>query len=124
MRLADRSGFAVFDWDVCAAVGEKADSAAETEVKVSNHTRGPWRVVDELILSGGSGRTGMVIAKNHDLIHYECEEENMANARLISAAPELLNACKTALGLEDTCDECEGPRFEVIRNAINRAEGK
>lgn len=50
--------------------------------------------------------------------------EGMANAKLISAAPELLDA------LERYIDECEGdctrlnPRYEQARKAIAKARGQ
>lgn len=48
------------------------------------------------------------------------QEEQIANAQLISAAPELLNACQLALGGID-------PKSEIgkqIKEAINKALGK
>ena len=58
-------------------------------------------------------------------------EEGLANARLIAAAPELLEALKKVeasmfvLGLHIDEDDCEGCRLKVMaREAIAKAEGK
>ena len=56
---------------------------------MSQHTAGPWRYSD-----------GLILAKNTKIADYSqpympfAEED--ANARLIAAAPELLEACKAA----------------------------
>ena len=56
--------------------------------------------------------------------------ENFSNARLIAAAPDLLEACKKAveylegIGLTQTEDGEEHPEYEMLRAAISRAEGE
>lgn len=58
-------------------------------------------------------------AHNIALVNKEYEEAE-ANAQLISAAPELLNACQLALGGID-------PKSDIgkqIKKAINKALGK
>jgi beta-phosphoglucomutase-like phosphatase (HAD superfamily) len=58
------------------------------------HTPGPWRIWDEFVLAGGTGREGRIITANIDRIHYECQPDNEANAKLIAAAPDLLAALR------------------------------
>ena len=74
-----------------------------------NYTPGPWehRVVsggeDILILAGAeSPRAGREIT----LIRYAQEGEANANARLIAAAPELLEACEAAIKYDEAIRSC------------------
>jgi len=54
------------------------------------------------------------------------KEEFLANAALIAAAPELLDACYEALALYDNHPECFGSSgtFQVLTNAIQKATTK
>ena len=111
-----------------------------TETK---HTPGPWnwsRWPSELI--GGSlsvYQIGPMRAVIYDDWRPRAdgisEEENEANARLIAAAPELLEACKAAreFALEEIDLLCEGgvqvPSWllklqEQLRTAIAKATGE
>jgi hypothetical protein len=83
------------------------------------HTPGPWRVCDEFILAGGTGCEGRIITANLDRIHYECQPDNQANANLIAAAPDLLDALQE---LHDFAEPMFGSRnFARSRAAFNRA---
>lgn len=70
-----------------------------------------WPLVDEL--GNEEGRAGAFIANTGD---------NKANARLIAAAPELLESLRDCL---DFCEKTRGADgiVEVIRAAIARATG-
>lgn len=55
------------------------------------HTKGPWERDDGFIKGGGK-----IVALAH-FNRRENTEEERANANLIAAAPELLEACENAL---------------------------
>lgn len=86
-----------------------------SKVKVAKHTPGPWIYypnADYFLVDGGPGQT-RGIAKTYD-------EDNAA---LIAAAPELLEALKTA---KLCLRENRGPsmdEFRQIQTAISKAEG-
>jgi len=57
------------------------------------------------------------------------ESEVLANARLIAAAPDLLEACKRAIACmrdeypEHVLQSGDYPAFQALESAINKAEG-
>lgn len=63
------------------------------------HTPGPWRVGDGSFVIGNHPAPG--ITGSDDVHHYGghliCESVSQANARLIAAAPDLLEALKDIL---------------------------
>lgn len=94
------------------------------KTKTQTHTPGPWQ------LSGHE-----VIVKNHgsvaiattDIGMVATKEEREANARLISAAPELLSALEWALDrIEHTSHPAahviDGLYFKAARAAIAKAK--
>jgi hypothetical protein len=98
-----------------------------------SHTPGPWRWdhesnVGNLIVDPERNAVATFQARSH-LKWAEQQAEREANARLIAAAPELLEALK---GLEQWYDaEVEPPHREFFnaaiakaRAAIAKAEGK
>tara|TARA_R110002110_G_scaffold336074_2_gene546613 strand:- start:4715 stop:4987 length:273 start_codon:yes stop_codon:yes gene_type:complete len=90
-------------------------------MKRIKHTPGPWAV----------DRTGTRVVDPSEPKEYvlaECHENKvatiMANARLISAAPELLEACKSALALIDISTDYKGMSTSTqLAKAIAAAEG-
>jgi hypothetical protein len=95
------------------------------------HTPGPWKV--ETKKSEWECNRGIPIYKNFvqiaRVILFDsktvCPEESQANARLIAAAPELLEACKEAL--EHFDKYTKGIVIDAkdsLRMAIAKAEGK
>ena len=89
------------------------------------HTPGPWkfdsRAHVEAILSDSTDvcflpHSGSTTARDKDL------QEIRANARLIAAAPELLEACEMMLRLAEgeTLDEAFPGEIDILRDAINR----
>jgi len=92
---------------------------------MSKHTPGPWKVVE-----GRSGDSIEVFAEKSICEMWRRRDDSAtvrANARLIAAAPTLLEALKRALGEIDSmksydCDETEKVRYMIIY-AIKRAEG-
>ena len=102
------------------------------------HTDGPWNVAEiqtedwRLSICADDCEIGCAYHRNDDPVN--ADEETYATARLIAAAPELLEACKWLLfhaengrrwktvahrGLDFTDDEFEGR----LRAAISKAEG-
>ena len=92
----------------------------------TQHTPGPWTIHADtdgwpLVMSGGVA--GRIVANVNpqscpdessapEFVEMPCE----ANARLIAAAPELLDACKAALSDDQ-------PYIEKCRTAIAKATG-
>jgi hypothetical protein len=96
-----------------------------TETKVA-HTLGPW---DCYIDNDGFAVYQTDGKGNGD--HIMCipgDEESKANARLIAAAPDLLEALKTARRVLEVACGTEAPyireAFKVIDPAIQKAEGQ
>jgi hypothetical protein len=88
------------------------------------HTPGPWKH------AGGTGGWDCVKPKSGGLAICNLVENNPANATLIAAAPDLLEACKTANNslnnyfcIDDTY-EAATLEHKQIRAAIAKATGK
>ncbi len=108
------------------------------------HTKGPWieepamsssKHVRDILQAGGN----IVLA----MVGGEVQSEALANARLIAAAPDLLAACETALGMlthvaciqgcggsgaiqisEDDIQQCQWcDELDSIKAAIAKAGG-
>ena len=95
---------------------------------MSGHTPGPWRVEEIELFETGSGvqvvaADGTVIADNQT---YYPQSLDPANAHLIAAAPELLEALKAMSHVEARDPgHVESIRaFSLARAAIAKAEGK
>lgn len=92
---------------------------------MTKHTNGPW-VIDEAAKNVFGGVTGIYIAKKDEgrigEVFLNClvtsEEELTANAKLFSAAPELLKALQDILSNQDIFDS----NLEIkAREAIQKA---
>lgn len=111
--------------------------AGPVEPTVRRHTPGPWRF--ELAPNGGFdiekdpndlGRYMVIATRNP---HPERAAEMHANARLIAAAPDMLNALRSLLRhaerMQDVMDEECGIRFRddgpmsMARDALRLAVG-
>lgn len=106
----------------------KAPAASEA----SRHTLGPWRV------NSNAGFGDIILGPDYIVARADREftgkDEESANARLIAAAPELLEACKMALtqimGSDiqgvwlNAPNKPEITPESVLRAAIAKAEGK
>ncbi len=93
----------------------------------TKHTPGPWihlkKGYEYEILCN---KRNDVLADVYDHFKNKNESELEANARLIAAAPELLEACKRALQqLDESLPTDEGNKMAVKRckDAISKAEG-
>jgi hypothetical protein len=116
---------------------------------MSKHTPGPWAVMDDAMTVDGmidicSDRPGETMAlvacvndaKPHQTwkgIERGCGGDPQANARLIAAAPDLLEACKSIrTDLEDEYDDTRSPgtrqtleiQIDILSRAIDKAQGK
>ena len=88
----------------------------------TKHTPGPWthHPEDNIILDA-SGRR---------LIEWQARsvsvsvEERDANARLIAAAPELLEALEVVLHLCTVIGAPDGPALDMARDALAKARGE
>lgn len=94
------------------------------------HTPGPWTVgAHQKIISRG---WSIRIPEDGSAIAYVLGEKNPelhANARLIAAAPELLEACKYVVQYHRDHDSGEGELYGLdfvttCINAIRKAEGE
>lgn len=93
---------------------------AITKEQAAKHTPGPWKLdgVWGLVI----GPKGQEICAIHARLPEVPTEQAKENARLIAAAPDLLEACRKLLAfLESTI--IKGPAVDELRAAIDKAEG-
>jgi hypothetical protein len=90
------------------------------------HTPGPWalkigsadlREMSEIVKA--SDKIWRIAYAMREWSNTQQQAEDDANARLIAAAPELLEAAIYA-----TCPKCDHNRCENLRRAIAKAEGR
>ena len=84
-----------------------------------SYTKGPWIAdlyEDGCFVIRPHGEEGPIIAERG----VWTDSPSHANARLIAAAPDLLEACKVALYGGGTIAEAA----EIVRSAIAKAEGR
>lgn len=105
---------------------------APMEDAMASHTPGPWRVEiragDEWYFGGGNDQEFVIrglkdpeAGGDDPIAVYSADtEEDRANARLISAAPELLEALKEVIKVSDRATV----EFDAARAAIAKAEGR
>ena len=91
----------------------------------TQHTKGPWNTKSR------NGKTPEVMAGQYQVavlgIGAATSEEESANAALIAAAPELLEACIAVLlecpGIWKTCQQTEETFGAMLSAAIDKAVG-
>ena len=103
---------------------------------MNRHTKGPWHVGvgnGEGSIFADEGRTRL--ESGGTTLYPICQinsgwndAEDAANARLIAAAPDLLDACRCALadleGLEFDSDDCPAAlTIKELHDAIRKATG-
>ena len=102
---------------------------------MSNHTPGPWECGEE----AGIWANGLLICQMRYFLNPKqllkvCEKETQANARLIAAAPDLLEALKEYVKVMGGIHENECPQDDTcnckwkyindkVNQAISKAEG-
>jgi hypothetical protein len=100
------------------------------------HTPGPWHATDQIertyegnIVRAGDPERGTIVAIACDFNRFDGDDERVANARLISAAPDLLDSCEALLRFnEELCEDVSVsthyPGAERARAAIAKATGR
>lgn len=101
--------------------------------KITEHTPGPWKVEPiesqrSLVYCRINGSQSLGFAGVYKLDDKECQNECLANANLIAAAPELLEALETAVSWYQEWLEL-GPdagdlSLDTLRKAIAKAKGE
>lgn len=104
---------------------------------MSQHTPGPWTNFDNEFIGAGNkpwdsnwkSIAGMSYTEEEDLTNPLRQQEQIANAHLIAAAPELLEACRRLLKFnEELCQDVNVsthyPSAEFAHAAIAKAEGR
>ena len=97
----------------------------------AKHTPGPWRVeVDTGPEAAWERKWPTIHAEKYEVVGceglYGDYETDMANARLIAAAPDLLDALKAlthSLDVEDLVHDDQRSSFAAARAAIAKATG-
>lgn len=91
---------------------------------VTKHSSGPWEVTKDGLAVLGATRTQIVADlsdTNHNRNYHPTPSQTAANAALIAAAPELLEAAKSLCGVFEGQEDV--PRYVVkARAALARAE--
>lgn len=89
-------------------------------MKNLNHTPGPWKCDDKYTIYADS--TGWTLADTwtRNVNKPECHAERWANARLIAAAPEMLDALIGAVNLSTR----DGWLCKMFSPVIEKATGK
>ena len=104
---------------------------------MSKHTPGPWRILPEECdkpyirvrgtVLGARYKVANVITPSYEGVHEREAEETRANARLIAAAPELLEALKLMVErFADSAGYFGDFKSDAVKNAeaaIAKAEG-
>jgi len=92
------------------------------------HTPGPWKVEQTIGQTNFNPDYASITAPDDPdgAVNFVCLVEsetlnNQTNARLIAAAPDMLNALHF---IKTWLDENEGLTFRTVDEAINKAEGK
>jgi hypothetical protein len=83
----------------------------------SKHTPGPWEFFDTLCIGVMSAQSDVAHCSGYD--GNRSRDEELANARLIAAAPDLLAALEALLSYDDMV-ECA----DMARAAIAKARGE
>jgi len=97
---------------------------------MSAHTPGPWtldprgggvvRGSKVYQYARGAGQRQLALACLHDDLG---PEEREANARLIAAAPDLLEACEAVLKRLEGHSQLSDAEFDALESAVTKARG-
>lgn len=93
----------------------------------SQHTPGPWRLhvnTSTVVCSGPVGPQHIRIADCRVYEHRDSLANCEANARLITAAPDLLSACKFVAETAVSWQPFTPGDIALVKAAIAKAEGK
>jgi hypothetical protein len=117
---------------VAAAILERLDLWNNDSENAMKHTSGPWKWDRDgtrgfPVLYGGMDGGHAILGLDPDgqRLYLSCDEPD---ARLIAAAPDLLEACRIALQhidyLQGHAPEARGQNYRTIEEAIAKAEGR
>lgn len=84
---------------------------------MSKHTPGPWFISDSV-------RPSVVVGNERVFVGTLNTDENIANARLISAAPELLSAIQFLIGASVPMSRQQSECWKALEAAIAKATGE
>jgi hypothetical protein len=84
------------------------------------HTPGPWRIQCGEFVVADLDDGIETVADTFSLVS---NDRQQANARLIAAAPKLLKACKTLMGMFEDAGVTDTVGYDMARKAIAEAEG-
>jgi hypothetical protein len=91
-------------------------------------TKGEWRIQGDCILAGATGMNATIICEMDNAVVKkpitQTEITELANAKLIASAPELLEALQELIAYEQTLDLHLAPDsglFNKVMGAINKA---
>jgi len=104
-----------------------APSRAEQSDAAAKHTPGPWEWDCGIIPPDGPGRYADIYKDGGDLIIATFNDqiaEGHANARLIAAAPDLLEALKLADAMLSGANMNAGVVERKVKASIAKAEGQ
>ena|SRR5258708_26635548 len=94
-------------------------------------TSGPWSYNTQYIIGGDGKAIAVYYREDQTNTSWRSREEGIANARIISVAPELLEAAKMGLKLcadltwvEDDDQDQIGKTAKALKSAIAKVEGK
>jgi len=95
----------------------------------TQHTPGPWQRPDPNPYAVTTefeydGTHTTVCQMQHGPYGVDTDEERIANARLIAAAPDLLKAAKTALDALNKHEGIPSEASDKLASAIAKAEGR
>lgn len=93
------------------------ETQKESVSEAATHTPGPW------LVSSRRSRFFVQAPDRFDVAEASIRPEIEANARLISAAPDLLEVCKMAIQPFASSTEEQERRKNLCRAAIAKAEG-
>lgn len=103
--------------------GHPEPTNAAQAAELAKHTPGPWHQNGSVVWSSGTKDRGNIATCDLRVGTHINIDQNVANARLIAAAPDLLAACKR---VRDDLDAGEhpGPFAAILDAAIAKAEGR
>ena len=91
-----------------------------------NHTPGPWYTAEttngDTLIIAKDGNSGRQISVVRSIVDGLTEQEQLANARLMASAPDLLKALEDVL--YTVCDTYNYFMWERVRAAIAKAKGE
>ena len=96
---------------------------------MSKHTPGPWEIQRDsglhIYITQPSDTPNRVPGYYAEIRRFTTDSEQVeANARLIAAAPDLLEACEQLLKLVDLLSPVEGDTHRKAQRAIAKARGE